>query len=65
MSISLDIKEQNNKVKSKRKYLTDADRYNAEFKSLNKRIKRLEQLVLKQQVDNGSILEPNTNLKKG
>ena len=57
--------KQNNKVKSKRKYLSFEERINAEFKHLNKRIKRLEQIVLKQTKDNGSIVEPIEDLKKG
>ena len=36
--------EQNNKVKSKRKELSELDRVNAEFKHLKKRIKRLGKL---------------------
>ena len=55
----------NDKVKSKRKDLSYEDRINAEFKHLNKRIKRLEQIVLKQTKDNGSIVEPIEDLKKG
>ncbi len=57
--------EQNNKVKSKRKNLSFEERVNAEFKHLNKRIKRLEQLVLVQKIDNGVISNDVVTLKKG
>ena len=57
--------EQNNKVKSKRKNLSFEERVNAEFKHLNKRIKRLEQLVLVQKIDNGVISKDVVTLKKG
>lgn len=57
--------EQNNKVKSKRKDLSFEERVNAEFKHLNKRIKRLEQLVLVQKIDNGDISKDVITLKKG
>ena len=57
--------EQNNKVKSKRKDLSFEERVNAEFKHLNKRIKRLEQLVLVQKIDNGAISKDVITLKKG
>jgi hypothetical protein len=60
-----EIEKQNNKVKSKRKDLSFEERVNAEFKHLNKRIKRLEQIVLKQHIDSGSITENNIKLKKG
>lgn len=60
-----DIRKENNKVKSKRKDLSYEERVNAEFKHLNKRIKRLEQIVLKQHIDSGSITERNVKLKKG
>ena len=63
--IDVAIKKQNNKVKSKRKDLSFEERVNAEFKHLNKRIKRLEQLVLERKTDNGFITEPNIRLKKG
>lgn len=63
--IDIDIKKQNNKVKSKTKELSALDRINAEFKHLNKRIKKLEQIVLKQTKDNGFIIEPVIDLKKG
>ena len=57
--------EQNNKVKSKRKELSELDRVNAEFKHLKKRIKRLEHLVLVQKTDNGNITKEVIKLKKG
>ena len=57
--------EQNNKVKSKRKDLSFEERVNAEFKHLNKRIKRLEQLVLVQKIDNVVISKDVVTLKKG
>ena len=57
--------EDSDKVKNKRKELSEVDRVNAEFKHLKKRIKRLEQLVLVQKVDNGNITEEVIKLKKG
>ena len=60
--MSYDIKKQ--KVKSKRS-LTLEERVNAEFKHLKLRIRKLEQIVLKQHDELGSIKEPNKRLKKG
>lgn len=57
--------EDSDKVKSKCKNLTFEERVNAEFKHLKKRIKRLEQIVLKQHDDNGYINEPNKVISKG
>ena len=56
---------QNNEVKSKRKDLSYEDRVNAEFKHLKKRIRRLEQIVLKGNIDRGSISGSVKDLKRG
>lgn len=53
------------KVKSKRKELSFEERMAAEFKHLRLRIKRLEQLVLVQKIDNGVISKDVVTLKKG
>ena len=53
------------KSKNSKSSLSREDRINAEFKHLRKRIKRLEDLLLKQTTDSGSISEPVEDLKKG
>jgi len=40
-------------------------RVNAEFKSLRLRIRKLEEILLNQQLDSGSINEPIKKLTKG
>lgn len=52
------------KVKRTRKMGLE-ERVNSEFKHLRLRIRRLEEIVLSQKNDSGSILEPAHDLKKG
>ncbi len=53
------------KSENSKNSLSREDRTNAEFKHLRKRIKRLEDLLLKQIIDSGSISESVKDLKKG
>lgn len=53
------------KSKNSKGQLSLEDRMNAEFKHLRKRIKRLEQIALRQEVDSGSITESVEDIKKG
>ena len=46
-------------------WLSPEDRMNAEFKHLRKRIKRLEDLLLRQTTDSGTISDKVIKLKKG
>ena len=53
-------------IEKKKPKRTNRERTNAEFKSLRKRIERLEKLVLTNKIDNGLVNEPvKKNIKKG
>ena len=51
--------------KNLKSWLSPEDRVNAEFKHLRKRIKRLEDLLLNNVTDAGTISELVTKTKKG
>lgn len=53
------------KVKSKIKNLSLEDKFNAEFKHLKLRIKKLENIILASKIDHGLITELNTKKNKG
>jgi len=53
------------KTENSKSLLSQEDRINAEFKHLRKRIKRLEDLLLKQTTDSGSISDEVKELRKG
>lgn len=61
-NINEDIKR---KGKSKIKNLSLEDRFNAEFKHLKLRIKKLEKIILDGKIDHGLITESNTKKNKG
>jgi hypothetical protein len=64
-NITFTVQKKVNRSKRKKRTLTLEEKMNAEFKHLKLRIRRLEQIVLNGVMDNGSITDDITNLKKG